>query len=449
MSFVDRVTLYVKAGDGGDGCCSFRREKYVPKGGPCGGDGGDGGDVILVADAALRDLHAIRFRPRITAGSGRPGAGANRTGAGGADVVVRVPVGTMVYTDTGALACDLAHEKARVVLAHGGRGGAGNTRFVSSTRRAPRMAGLGQEGERRVVSLRLKLVADAALVGFPNVGKSSLLRRLSNATPKVADYPFTTIEPVLGTVDGPGGQQLTVVDVPGLLEGASDGVGLGHEFLAHLERSRLLLHVIDGALAAENFDDARSGASIISRELQAHDAALASRPRLMVINKLDLLAPAQRAGVRERFREAIAVGSEPGDAAYVRVDDQPVVLGISCATGDGIETLIHALFTHTPRAQTTPGPDDLADYLVYQPAADPDMSSFRLLRVEEGFRVVSDALERDIGRLDPDADSDAAALERLLDQAGVWPALRRAGARPGDQIAVGSFELAYPAQQPR
>ena len=264
-----------------------------------GGDGGSGGDVVLYADPDLRDLTALRFNPHVRAKEGRPGEGSNRSGSHGAALEVPVPVGTQVFTDDGTLVCDLAHPGARVVIARGGRGGAGNARFATATRQAPRLAGIGEDGEARTLELHLKLMADAALLGFPNVGKSSLLRRLSNATPKVADYPFTTIDPVLGTVDAVDGRQLTVVDVPGLLEGASEGVGLGHEFLAHLERARLLLHVVSAEL---DLDAARDGFSVIFGELEAHGHGLAERARIVVVNKIDLLPPEERAGVRGGVR---------------------------------------------------------------------------------------------------------------------------------------------------
>src|SRR5579885_482109 len=279
--FNDRARIHVVAGKGGDGGLSFRREKYVPKGGPDGGDGGDGGDVILVADPALRDLSALQRRRWIAAAKGENGRGARKHGARGADAVLHVPVGTQVLAD-GAVVADLAHPGARAVLARGGRGGGGNARFVSSTRQVPRFAEVGTPGEERDVELHLKLLADAALVGLPNAGKSSLLARISNARPKVADYPFTTLAPVLGTVERDGAQ-LVVADVPGLIEGASEGIGLGHEFLAHLERARLLLHVIDSSE-----DDADERWRTIDAELSAYGAGLDTRPQVVVLNKIDL-----------------------------------------------------------------------------------------------------------------------------------------------------------------
>src|SRR5918997_4749927 len=284
MAFHDRAHIHVEAGRGGDGALSFRREKYVPKGGPDGGDGGKGGDVALVADADLRDLAYFGRKRRFKGGRGRHGEGSSRRGADGESVELRVPVGTQVFDAEGRLVADLAHAGARLVAARGGLGGLGNRRFATPTEQAPRVAEVGQPGEEAELELRLKLVADAALLGFPNAGKSSLLRRISNAKPKVADYPFTTLAPVLGTVEAPDGRQLTVADVPGLIEGASEGVGLGHEFLAHLERARLFVHVIDVT------EDVASCFRAIDRELEAYGAGLRERPQIVALNKIDLVA---------------------------------------------------------------------------------------------------------------------------------------------------------------
>src|SRR5690348_1603264 len=261
----------------------FRREKFVPKGGPDGGDGGDGGDVVLVADARRRDLSGFRPNQKLRAERGGNGGGSLSNGARGEDAVLAVPVGTQVLDVEERLIADLAQPGARVVVAKGGVGGRGNKRFASATRQTPKFAEIGMPGEEGLIELRLKLLADAALVGLPNAGKSSLLARISNARPKVADYPFTTLAPNLGTVEAPDGRQLTVADVPGLIEGASRGVGLGHEFLAHLERARLLLHVID---ASEGDADERW--RTIDAELGAYGAGLDERPQVVVLNKIDL-----------------------------------------------------------------------------------------------------------------------------------------------------------------
>jgi GTP-binding protein len=393
--FHDRARIHVQAGRGGDGALSFRREKYVPKGGPDGGDGGPGGDVVAGADPDLRDLSAFRSRRRFAAGRGGGGGGSGKHGAAGETVELRVPVGTQVFDADDQLVADLAHPGSRVVLASGGFGGRGNRRFATSTRQTPRFAETGLPGEEAEYELRLKLLADAALVGLPNAGKSSLLRRISNATPKVAAYPFTTIQPVLGTVDSDE-RQLVVADVPGLIEGASEGAGLGHEFLAHLERARLLVHVIDAfeGEPAERFE-------AIDRELHAYGAGLAERPQVVVLNKMDLLS------------------SPP----TLPLDDGRIVgvFGVSCATGEGIPELRRALFSLVPQ-QVDSAPDEsgLADFLVYRPQPDP-RRGFRILRTDRGFRVV--------GTPPGDEQLEAALLE--------------AGAKRGDEVEVAGEALEF------
>jgi GTP-binding protein len=367
--FADRARFRVQGGRGGDGGLAFRREKYVPKGGPSGGDGGRGGDVLLVADGDLRDLSAFRVRRSYTAGRGGNGRGANKHGADGEDVVLRVPVGTQVWAADANLLADLSWHGARLVAARGGAGGRGNAQFATPTRQAPRFAETGLPGESRDLELRLKLLVDAALAGLPNAGKSSLLRRISNARPKVADYPFTTLRPVLGTVDGPDGRQLTVADVPGLIEGASEGIGLGHEFLAHLERAGLLVHVIDGS---EGDADERFG--VVDRELALYGAGLDERPQIVVLNKADLSPEPAPFGVRD---ERIVA-----------------VLRLSCATGAGVDALRHALFEHLveteDREDAADSPDRLPEFLEYRPQP-PERRRFRILRTDRGFRVVGDA----------------------------------------------------------
>jgi GTPase len=391
--FHDRARVHVAAGRGGDGSIHFRREKHVPKGGPDGGDGGKGGDVVVLADPALRDLSGFRRRRWFEAGRGQSGGGARKHGANGDDVELQVPVGTQVLDADGRLVADLAHPEARVVLARGGEGGRGNARYATSTRQVPRFAETGLPGEESDYDLRLKLLADAALAGLPNAGKSSLLARISNARPKVADYPFTTLAPVLGTVDAPDAtRQLTVVDVPGLIEGASEGVGLGHEFLAHLERARLLLHVID---ASEGDVDERW--RTIDDELAAYGAGLAERPQAVVLNKIDLLPEAPEFGVE--------------DDRIVRV------FRVSAATGAGIDELKRTLFELCPPepVEPTAAPEEapLVDFLVYRPQ--PARRAYRILRTDRGFRVA--------GTAPPSEELEAQ--------------LRAAGVRAGDEVEVG------------
>jgi GTP-binding protein len=390
--FHDRARITVQAGRGGDGGLSFRREKFVPKGGPDGGDGGRGGDVVLIADPDLRDLSPLGSKRSFKAGRGEPGRGSGKHGADGADVELHVPVGTQVFTEDQIVA-DLAAPGAHVVVARGGSGGRGNRHFATPTRQTPRFAETGLPGEEAELELRLKLLADAALVGLPNAGKSSLLRRISNARPKVADYPFTTLQPVLGTVESPDGRQLTVADVPGLIEGASQGVGLGHEFLAHLERARLLLHVIDTA-AADPIEQFRA----IDHELAEYGAGLEERNQAVVLNKIDLLP-------------------EPPD---FELDDARIVgvFRVSAATGAGIEELKRKLFELCPPAPPPQvDPEGLAEFLVYRPR--PRAATFRILRTDRGFRV--------LGLPPPPEELEAA--------------LRAAGARTGSEVEVGDETL--------
>ncbi len=397
--FHDRARIHVLAGRGGDGCLSFRREKFVPKGGPDGGDGGKGGDVALAADGMLRDLSNIRPNQTVRAGKGQPGRGARKHGADGDAVELHVPVGTQVVTDDGELIADLAHPGARIVIARGGGGGRGNAQFATPVRQAPRFAETGLPGDELDLELRLKLLADAALVGLPNAGKSSLIRRVSNATPKVAEYPFTTLAPVLGTVEAPDGSQLVVADVPGLIEGASEGIGLGHEFLAHLERARLLVHVIDCA-AGDPAEQWRT----IDNELHLYGAGLDERLQVVVLNKVDLVP------------EPPALELE--DARILRV------FQVSCATGAGIEGFKRALFELCPSAVVPERVEDqldLVEFLVYRPKPS-QKSNFRILRTDRGFRVAGTP------------PTDEAVLEQ---------ALRDAGVRKGDEVFIGDQELLW------
>ena len=359
-----------------------------PRAGRTAATAGPGGDVVVVADADLRDLSSFQRRRWIEAKRGGSGGGSGKHGAAGESVELRVPAGTQIF-EGDHLVADLKSPGAQVVLARGGAGGRGNRRFASATRQTPRFAEVGQTGEEAEVELRLKLLADAALVGLPNAGKSSLLRRISNARPKVASYPFTTIEPVLGTVDAPDGRQLTVADVPGLIEGASEGVGLGHEFLAHLERARMLVHVID---AAEG-EPAEQWAQI-DRELAAYGAGLDALPQIVVLNKIDLLPEPPELGVE--------------DSRIV------TVYRVSAATGAGIEEFQRGLFQHIPEPEAIPeeSEEGLADFLVYRPQ--PRGRRYRIFRTDTGYRVV--------GR--PPGDEELAE------------ALKAAGAKQGDEVEI-------------
>ena len=439
--FSDRATIHVAAGRGGDGSVAFRREKYVPRGGPSGGDGGDGGSVILVADPALRDLTAVRHHPHIRAEDGKGGEGSNRTGATGVDTVVPVPVGTQVLDEEDTVLVDLARAGAEAVIAHGGRGGAGNRRFRTAVRQAPRTAELGGLGEELTLVLQLKLPADAALLGFPNVGKSSLLRRISNAKPKVADYPFTTIEPVLGVVDLAADRQVTVLDVPGLLEGAAEGHGLGLDFLAHLERARLLLHVVDAGLELE---EAIAGFVAIHAELAHYQDDLACRPRLVVLNRSDLVAEDARAAHAAAFAEALgALDDAPAARDLVRDEatGRPLVVPVSCVTGDGVPELIATLARVIPEPAAEPEAEErLAQYLVYRPGR-AGGAHVRVLRDETGVRIVGAPIEDAVEQAD---DATAEALLRdWVEERRLTPLLVRAGAKKGITVKIGEREVPF------
>jgi GTP-binding protein len=329
-SFIDETILTAIAGDGGDGIVSFRREKFIPRGGPNGGDGGRGGDVVMVADRSLATLWDQKYRPKVKAGNGGHGGGNDRTGADGEDAVVRVPVGTIVYdaeaSTEGSPLADLVADGQRVIVARGGRGGLGNTRFKGPTRQTPDFATQGKPGERRRLRLSLKLLADVGLVGAPNAGKSTLLRRISAARPRVAEYPFTTLIPALGVAEVDE-RRFVVADIPGLIEGASQGVGLGDRFLRHIERTRVLVHLLDVGTPALEERDLLAGYAALRRELGAYDEALMERAEIVALNKIDLIAD----------REVL---DEP--EAALRSDGREVVR-ISGASGEGIGDLLRLI----------------------------------------------------------------------------------------------------------
>jgi GTP-binding protein len=325
MKFVDEATIRVQAGNGGHGCLSFRREKFIEKGGPDGGDGGDGGSVFLVADDSINTLVDFRVARKFRADSGQPGAGRNKTGRSGKDLEVRVPCGTVVHDiDTGELIGDLTQQGERLKVVEGGRGGYGNTRFKSSTNRAPRKTTQGSPGESRHLALELMLLADVGLVGLPNAGKSTLIRAMSAARPKVADYPFTTLHPNLGVVSVGPLQSFVMADIPGLIEGAAEGAGLGIQFLKHLQRTRLLLHLVDIAPMDSGASPA-ADIQAIQEELAKFSEDLATKPRWLVINKIDLMDAEQLALAKAELLDELGW-------------DGPV-FEVSAATGEGTETL--------------------------------------------------------------------------------------------------------------
>jgi GTPase len=431
----DRARVYVEGGRGGDGCVSFRREAHVPKGGPDGGDGGRGGDVVLVCEPSLRDLSAMHQGSHFRAARGGHGQGKRRHGARGEDVVVPVAPGTEVR-GPGGERFDLTEPGQRAVVARGGSGGHGNKRFASATRQAPRFAERGLEGESGWVELRLRLLADAGLVGLPNAGKSSLLGRMTRASPKVADYPFTTVEPVLGTLEGED-RQLVLADIPGLIEGAAEGAGLGHEFLAHVERCGALVHVID--ITGE---DPGGGYETVRAELGSHGAGLDHLPELVVLSKRDLLPDREVERKVAEWRERLGA-------------ETVWVTAVSAVTGAGVEELGRAIFAAVPGEEPEPGrgavtvarggrdgePEFEAEHRTYRPPAD---QGFTVERETDGtFRVEGRGIEVLVGRHDLSNEDALAYLEQRLREIGVLKALQDAGFEPGDEVRIGeeAFEL--------
>src|SRR6188472_3168852 len=425
----DKARIEVRGGGGGNGSVSFRREAHVPKGGPDGGDGGRGGDVVLRCDDSLRDLQSFRRRGHYRAARGGHGSGALRHGADGETLVVLVPPGTQVERWDGRR-YDLVRPGQEVTVARGGLGGRGNKHFTTAVRQAPRLAEKGLPGEEGEVELQLKLLADVGLVGLPNAGKSSLLARMTRAAPKVADYPFTTLEPVLGTLDV-GDRQLVLAVIPGLIEGASGGAGLGHDFLAHVERTRLLVHVLD--LAPVDGSEPEANFAVVERGLAEHDPRLAALPRVVALSKADLVpaAAAQTAAAAWRAR----LGSEVA------------VVVTSSATGRGLDELAAELIRRVPVASPAPtagalaGEEALAEHRVFRPAA---RRGWRVERTGDGaFRVSGEPVERLLARHDLDNDDALAHVERRLHRMGVVRALEEAGFEPGDDVEIGGvvFEL--------
>jgi GTPase len=435
--FSDRVTIHVQAGGGGDGAMSFRREAHVPRGGPDGGDGGRGADVVLVCDASLRDLEFYRRKRHFKARRGGHGEGALRHGASPAALELKVPPGTVAESTGGELRFDLVVPGQRAVVARGGLGGRGNKHFATPTRQAPRFAERGLRGEERDVELRLKLLADVGLVGLPNAGKSSLLSVLTRAKPKVADYPFTTLSPVLGVLDR-GERQLVVADIPGLIEGASEGAGLGHEFLAHVERTRLLVHVLD--LAPLDGSDPVENHATVESELEAHGHGLAGLPRILCLSKADLVPPEQAERAAAEWRERLGAPAELDP-----LDESASVLAVvvtSSATAQGIDALGDALVRHVPvEPAVAETEEQLATHRVYRPGA---ADAFHVERTDAGgFRVVGERVERLVARHDVGNEDALRYLEERLRQLGVIRALEAAGFEPGDDVEIADvvFEL--------
>ena len=425
--FLDRVKIWVRAGDGGDGAATFRQEAHVPRGGPDGGDGGRGGSVYLRVDAGQTTLRDFNHRHHFRATPGGRGTRARRHGRAGDDLTLDVPPGTAVYRDeTGELVADLVATGQSAMVARGGRGGLGNTHFKTSTHQAPKHAQKGEPGSEGWIRLELRLIADIGLVGLPNAGKSTILAAVTAATPKIADYPFTTLEPNLGVMDlGDADERRpTIADVPGLIEGASGGAGLGHAFLRHVERTRILVHVVDGSSRDPEWDY-----DVIREELRAHDPALLDKPKLVAFNKVDLPAAAESWPAFRRARKA-----EGTDA-----------VAISAAYGDGLATFRTRIAELLPDASGLAEPPEPSGVVVHRIEAMGDGFSLEL-DADGAFRVRGMRIERIAAQTNFDVEESAERFQRDLARFGIDAELRRAGIAAGDLVRIGGTELEWEAQ---
>ncbi len=416
--FFDEAKIYVKGGDGGNGCVSFRREKYVPFGGPNGGDGGKGGDVYLVVNPHLNTLVAFKRQRHFKAQRGGHGRGKNQTGRSGQDLVIEVPPGTVVRdAKTGEFIADLTEPGQKVLVARGGRGGRGNAAFATPTNQAPRIAERGEPGQERWLHLELKLIADVGIVGVPNAGKSTLLAAVSAARPKIADYPFTTLEPNLGVVALDEATSFVMADIPGLIEGASRGAGLGHTFLRHIERTRLIVHLLDGASPNPLRDY-----ETINEELALFDEKLAAKPQLVVLNKIDL---PQAQAIWPAVKEAIEARGKP-------------ILCISALTGQGVREMlgrVAEMLKALPRKEVT-----LPEAKVLRPREE---EAFTIVREDGAWRVRGAKVERLAAMTNWDLDEAVQRFHRIMTRMGVTMALREAGVQIGDTVRIGKVELEW------
>lgn len=422
--FVDQAKIYVKGGDGGNGIISWRREKYVPMGGPAGGDGGKGGDVVLLVDEGLRTLIDFRYQRHFKAERGENGRPKNQHGKSAPDLVVKVPPGTVVRdAETGEFLGDLVHHGQRLVVARGGRGGRGNAHFLSDKNRAPEIAEKGEPGEERWILLELKVLADVGLVGFPSVGKSTLLASVSRAKPKIASYHFTTLTPELGVVEVEEGRSFVLADLPGLIEGAHEGHGLGHEFLRHIERTRVIIHVID--MAAVEGRDPVQDYHVIREELRRYRAELADRPELVAANKMDLPGAEEHL---QRFREALP---------NLRV------FPISGATGQGVHALMRAAADLLDQLGPVPTLVEEVPETRKVYRYEPPEELFEIRRDGPVFVVSSAQLEKLVQMTNFDQYDAVKRFQHILARRGVDEALRKAGAKEGDVIRIGDMEFDF------
>jgi GTP-binding protein len=416
--FLDEAIIIVRSGKGGDGVVHFRREKYVPFGGPDGGDGGNGGDVYLEVQPTLNTLSAFRHQSRFIAQDGAKGAKQNMTGHSGEDLVISVPPGTLIYdADSGEVLGDLTQPKQRLLAVRGGRAGRGNARFATSRNQAPRMAEKGEPAQERKLRLELKLIADIGIVGVPNAGKSTFLAAVSNAKPKIAPYPFTTLEPNLGVAELDDDTSLVLADIPGLIEGAHQGLGLGHDFLRHIQRTRVLIHLLDGLSENPLLDLAQ-----INSELALFDPSLADKPQVVALNKLDLIEVAARQPQIE---------AELKDRGYE-------LLGVSALAGTNVRALLYRAAQLLDQTSPVAEPTSLP---VYRVESDP--RQFTIQREHQGWRVSGVAIERAAAMTYWEFDQSVRRFQRILQTLGIEEALRKAGIEVGETVYIGEYELEW------
>ncbi|HWQ75044.1 MAG TPA: GTPase ObgE [Syntrophomonas sp.] len=417
--FIDHAKVYVKGGDGGNGCVAFRREKYVPMGGPYGGDGGRGGNVIFEAQEGMTTLMDFRYRKHFKAERGVHGQGKNQHGAWGEDLIVKVPIGTVIRDDdTGEVLADLTEDGQRAIIAKGGRGGKGNSHFASQTHKAPSMAEKGEIGQERWINMELKLLADVGLVGYPNAGKSTLIAQVSAARPKIADYPFTTLIPNLGVVSTRDHESFVIADIPGLIEGAHTGVGLGHDFLRHVERTKVLLFILDAAQTDGR--DVMEDLKILRRELELFNPELSVRPYLIAANKMDIPA------AQERFQVL--------QAAY---GDK--VLAISAVSGQGVQALMdktYALLQSIPAREETA--EETRVIRRYE-----DQPPFALEIVDGVYQVSGKRIENLVHMTNLEQEESLQKFQRTIERMGLEDALKQKGIKEGDLVRIGEMEFEY------
>lgn len=420
--FIDEAVIVAESGKGGDGVVHFRREKFVPLGGPDGGDGGRGGDIILQVSPTLNTLSTFQHKKNFHAEDGKRGGGNNKTGKSGKNLIVLVPPGTVIYEEgAGDVLGDLVEKEDSVVICKGGRGGRGNSRFATSRNQAPRIAERGEPGEERVLRLELKLIADIGIVGVPNAGKSTFLAAVTNAKPKISSYPFTTLQPNLGVADLDDDTSLILADIPGLIEGAHQGIGLGHAFLRHIQRTRVLIHLLDGMAEDPVLDYAQ-----INSELALFDPMLAEKPIVVAFNKIDLLE------VQERFPEIVEELKSRG------IENDGEVMAISAVAGTNVRKL---LYKASQMLEEAPDLPELVDLPVYSLENDPQ--EFSIEQTGDGWLVSGDAIERAAAMTYWEYDQSIRRFQRILESLGIDAALIEAGVKPGDTVHIGEYELEW------